>query len=127
MLLVLVLFYLSGIIARQHFGLRIHVRNSSGHALRQVTVKLEHSKEYRLGDMAVGSRKTIYIEPAGGDSIRLEVIDANNVQHTDLIAGYVESGYRGDVSVQIAPGGRIVSVDHSFAPYNWKSWWAFIG
>ena len=127
MLAVAVLFYLSGIVTRQHFGVRVEVRNNSGDALRQVTVKLEHSKEYRLGEMAVRSRKTIYVEPAGGDSIRLEVVNSSDVKHTDLIAGYVESGYCGDVSVEITRDGRVIAADHSFAPCHWKSWWAFIG
>ena len=122
-----VLFYLSGIVTRQHFGVRVEVRNESGHALRQITVKLERGKEYILGEMPVGSRKAVYVEPAGGDSIRLEVVDSSNLKHTDVIAGYVESGYCGDVSAEITLDGRVIAADHSFAPYNWKSWWAFIG
>ena len=125
-LAVVVLFYLLGIVTRQHFGVRVEVRNRSGHALRHVTVKLERDKEYSLGEIAVGNRKAIYVEPAGGDSIRLEAVDSSNVKHTDVIAGYVESGYCGDVSVEITPDGRVIAADHSFAPYSWKSWWAFI-
>lgn len=127
MLAVLVLFYLSGIVTRQYFGVRVEVRNKSGHALRHVTVKLERGKEYILGEMAVGSRKAVYAEPAGGDSIRLEVVDSSNVKYAHVIAGYVESGYCGDVSVEITPDGRVIAADHSFAPNSWRSWWAFIG
>ncbi len=121
-----VLLYCVGVIARQHYGIRVIVQNSSGQVLHQVTVKLEHGKEYALGDIIEGTHRTIFVEPAGEDSIRLEFIDAANSKHIDMLAGYVENGYCGDVTARIWQGERLSLSDESFAAYNWKSWWGFI-
>jgi hypothetical protein len=122
-----VVLYCAGVIVRQRYGVRVIVRNSSGRVLHQVTVKLEHGKEYALGDIIEGKHRTIFVEPAGEDSIRLEFIDAANSKHIEMLAGYVESGYCGDVKARIRAGERIDLSNKSFAASNWKSWWGFVG
>jgi hypothetical protein len=122
-----VVLYCAGVIVRSRYGVRVVVWNTSGQALHQVTVKLEHGREYALGDIIQGKQRTIFVEPAGGDTIRLGFNDAGNSMHISMLANYVESGYCGDVTARIYSDERLSVSDKSFAAYNWKSWWGFIG
>jgi len=87
---------------------------------------LEHENKYSMGEIGPGQRKRIFVEPAGGDSIRLEFTNGNHLPHSELVAGYVEGGYYGDVTAQVGPGGRTSSQDDSFVLFPWKSWLDFL-
>ena len=103
---------------RQRYGVRVSIQNSSSELLRQVTIKLEHGKEYPLGDIAPGKRRAIFIEPTAEDSIRLEFRDTKNFTQSEVVAGYVESGYCGDVRSQVLSGGHLRTEDDSFVMFG---------
>jgi hypothetical protein len=110
--------YSAGIAVRQRYGVRVSIQNSSSELLRQVTIKLEHGKEYPLGDIASGKRRAIFIEPTAEDSIRLEFRDTKNFTQSEVVAGYVESGYCGDVRSQVLSGGHLRTEDDSFVMFG---------
>src|SRR5690242_11568687 len=122
---VVLLVYFSGVITRLQYGIRVVIQNQSRESLRQVTLRLEHGQKYSLGNLDSGKRTAVFVDPVGEDSIRLQFLDQENGQMTAVIAGYVESGYSGVISVRVDPQDRIISKDNSFGAYNWKSWWAF--
>jgi hypothetical protein len=122
---VAILLYCSGVIARQQYGTRVVVQNQSRESLRQGTLTLEHGQKYPFGNLDSGKHTALFVDPVGEDSIRLEFVDQENGKMTAVIAGYVESGYSGDITVRVDPQERVISKDNSFAAYNWKSWWAF--
>jgi hypothetical protein len=127
LIILFLLVYFSGVVVRSRYGLRVVIANQSGATLRDAIVALESKKEYRLGAVSQGRSKTVYVEPAGKDSIRLQFTGANNVRRDELIAAYVENGYCGEVRVKVLPDGRVLANDESYALYhNWWSWLGFI-
>ena len=126
LLVLFLLFYFSGVIVRSRYGLRVVIENQSGETLRDTIVSLESKKEYRIGAVSEGRSKTVYVGPAGGDSIRLQFTGTNNVRRDELIAEYVENGYRGEVKVKVLADRRVMAKDESFLYYNWWSWLGFL-
>jgi hypothetical protein len=55
----------------------------------------------------------------------LEFTDAAGVQHTELIVGYVESGYCGNAKVTVLPGNQVLSKEEISLIACRKSWLAF--
>jgi hypothetical protein len=125
--LIIFLIYSSGVVVRSRYGLRVAIANQTSETLRDTVVALESKKGYRIGTVSHGRSKTVYVEPTGGDSIRLQFTDTNNVRRNELIAGYVENGYCGEVRVKVRPDGSVLANDESYALYyNWWSWLGFV-
>ncbi|HEX7287309.1 MAG TPA: hypothetical protein VF532_14075 [Candidatus Angelobacter sp.] len=120
------LLYSTGVLVRQRYGISVSILNRSAQPLHQVAVKLEYGKEYPLGGIGPGKHKRVFVIPRGGDSIRVDFLDDQNVRHSKLLAGYVEAGYCGHVSAEVVPDNGVIAQDHSFVLYNWKSWLSFI-
>jgi hypothetical protein len=122
----LLLFYAVGIFVRSNRGICVSVRNESGTSLRDAHVILEYGDPYLLGDIAAGKTKKALIVPVAKSNIQLEFADLNGQRHSELVAGYVENGYCGDVTVRILRNISVTSHDDSFAVWNWKSWYGFL-
>ena len=126
LIILFLMLYFSGVVVRSRYGLRVVIANQSGEALRDTVVALESKREYRIGALSQGGSKTVSVEPAGGDSIRLQLTDTNNLRRDQLIAGYVENGYCGEVKIKVLHDGRVLAKDESFLYYNWWSWLGFM-
>jgi hypothetical protein len=122
----IILFYAVGVFVRNSRGIRIIVQNESGTNLKNANVMLENGDSYLLGEIAVGKTEKIFVVPGPESNIRLEFADPNGRQHSEIVAGYVENGYCGDVTVRVLPNLSLKSRDDSFAMLNWKSWYGFL-
>jgi hypothetical protein len=120
------LFYGIGIFARSNRGIRVIVQNESGTSLNNANVILEYGHPYLLGNLAAGKTKKIFIVHGADSRIRLEFADPKGQRQSEIVAGYVENGYGGDVTVRILPNFSVRSRDDSFAMLNWKSWYGFL-
>jgi hypothetical protein len=124
--LVLFLFYAVGVSVRSSRGILVLVQNESGMSLRDANIILEQGEPYPLGEIAAGKKKKIFIVPDADSRIRVAFTDQNGLRHSEIVAGYVENGYCGDVRVQVLAYLRVSSRDDSFAVWNWKSWYGFL-
>jgi hypothetical protein len=122
----LFLFYAVGLFIRSSHGIRVTVRNESGKNLKNADLMLDRGDSYLIGDIAVGTTRNIFVAPGTKSSIRLEFADAEGQKHSEIVAGYVENGYCGDVTVRVLPNLNLRSRDESFALLNWKSWYGFL-
>jgi hypothetical protein len=120
------LFYGVGIFVRSNRGIRVIVQNESGTSLKDANVILEYGDPYRLGDIAPGRTKKKFIVPTADSSIRLEFGAQKGQRQSEIVAGYVENGYCGDVTVRVLANIGVKSHDDSFAVWNWKSWYGFL-
>jgi hypothetical protein len=102
------------------------IRNNSGSTLENIAVQLENKNPYVVGKISSGQTVHIFLLPDSESRIQLAFADSTGALHTEIIAGYVESGYCGEINTLILPGLRIESHDQSFAEWNWKSWYGFL-
>ena len=111
---------------RNSRGIRIIVQNESGTNLKNTNILLENGDSYPLAEIAVDKTKKIFVVPGSESNIRLEFADPNGRQHSEIVAGYVENAYCGDVTVRVTSNLKVISNDNSFAMWNWKSWYGFL-
>jgi hypothetical protein len=121
-----ILLYVLGVFVRNSRGIRVIVHNESGTNLKNAKVTLESGDSYLLGEIAVGKTKSIFVVPGTPSNIRLEFADPNGQQRSEIVAGYVENSYCGDVAVGVLSDFSVRSRDESFALVNWKSWYGFL-
>jgi len=119
------LFYAIGIFVRCSQGIRVVLQNESGVILKNATIRFENGKQYSVGEIAPGKTRQLFVISASKSNIRLDFADPNGRIHSEIVAGYVENGYCGDVTVQVQPDLRVKSLDASFA-MSWKSWYGFL-
>ncbi|MFB3920372.1 MAG: hypothetical protein ACE145_01545 [Terriglobia bacterium] len=123
----LILVYVAGVITRHQYGIAVDVRNESSTILRGFSVKVEsRGKRYPLPDLEPGKITRVYVDPVTESSINLEFTDAQNEHHSDVLAGYVESGYCGTVTARVLVDNKVISKDDSFRILYWKSWLEFL-
>ena len=119
----LLLFYVAGIFVRQQYGIKILVNNQSGEVLRHVILKEEtHGPQHDLGDLGIGIRRHIFVQPRTESHINLEFLDSGGISHTELVVGYVESGYCGRATAIVQPGGKVnvkENIDIVFCKGSW--------
>ncbi|HEY2363286.1 MAG TPA: hypothetical protein VGK36_19350 [Candidatus Angelobacter sp.] len=120
------LFYGIGIFVRSNRGIRVIVQNESETSLNDANVILEYGDPYLLGDIAAGKTKKAFIVPSADSRIRFEFAAQKGQGQSEIVAGYVENGYCGDVTVRVLPDLRVKTLDESFAVWNWKSWYGFL-
>jgi hypothetical protein len=119
----LLLFYILGIFVRGQYGIRMLISNQSGEILRRVKLNVEKiGPRYDLGDLANGVRKHIFVQPRADSHVSLEFLDARNMQHTEVVVGYVEAGYCGSVTATVQPGSIVRAaerIDLLFCKWSW--------
>jgi len=104
----LLLFYVVGVVVRGQFGIRILVSNQSGEILRYVVLKEEtHGPRYELGDLGDGFSRRIFIRPRTESHVAMSFQDASGTLHSEVVVGYLESGYCGSAVAIVLPGGKV--------------------
>jgi hypothetical protein len=79
----LIVFYLLGVAARQHYGSCVDLRNLSGKTVRQVRVTVESGgKTYDLPDLEPGDHKRVYVQPAEKSEVTLRIDDGMSKPRT---------------------------------------------
>jgi len=116
-----------GVIVHQQYGIAIAVRDESGEALQQVSLRIEsiedRGKRYNLPDLASGDRARIYVSAVTKSHINLEFTDARGKRHVETLVGYAESGHCGNAKATVLTGDRVDAIS-AFACR--KSWLDFI-
>jgi hypothetical protein len=106
----LTVIYVSGVFVREQYGIGMLIQNKSGGALHQVVIKLDDdvgkNRTYPLSDIAPNDRARIYVLPTAASVINLEWASPAGERQTELLSGYVESGYCGNLKVSIYPGSK---------------------
>jgi hypothetical protein len=107
------------LVAPEHTGIRVIVRNLSGTALRHVSLKVENrGKRYGLPDLAPGDQREIVVEPITECHINLEFVDTRGKSHTATVIGYAEHGYCGQATVTVLPANK-VEAKENMNEYCW--------
>ncbi len=116
--------YISGIVVRERYGLRVTVRNQGSGILRDVGLKVqERGGKYPLGDIRPGDQKRLFVQPVTESHIDVEFVGADNVVHSETIVGYAEAGYCGSVTVTMRTAARS---EVNSRLDCWRSWLEFI-
>ncbi len=116
------MFYLAGIAVRSRYGVRVVIQNDSGATLRNASVRLEKGPAYSLGEIESRTSRHVFVRTRAESSVLLDFDDATGVHHTNVVAGYIENDYCGEVAVNVLQGFSVNSRDKSFTLFNWKSW-----
>jgi hypothetical protein len=93
-------------------GVKVVVANTGTTAMRDVRVAVT-GNSYRLGDLRPGERRGVHVKPTGDSSITLQYTDeggGGDPQSVDLDC-YIEAGYAGSVSVDMANGVVVRKAD----------------
>ena len=85
-------------------GVKVVVGNTGTAAMRDVHVVVTGGS-YGLGDIRPGEYRAVHVKPTGDSSITLQYTDegGGDPQSVDLDC-YIEAGYAGSVSVDVANG-----------------------
>ena len=118
--------YIAGIIAREHRGIRITIRNESGEALRQVNLSVARGGTYRLPDLAPGAHNHTFVKPLEESSVDLRFTDAIDRSHVETVVGYAEAVDCENVTVTIFPAGKVKSKETRPFLVPWRSWLDFM-
>jgi hypothetical protein len=122
----LIVFYLLGVAARQHYGSCIDLRNLSGKTVRQVRVTVEGGgKTYDLPDLEPGDHKRVYVPPAEKSEVTLRIDDGMSKPRDIKVFGHAEPGDCGVAMVQILPQHN-TQTDEIHRPVCWKGWLDFL-
>lgn len=123
----LVFLYLTGVVVRSRFAIRVVISNLTGETLHNVAVKVERrGKRYPLADLRPGDRERTFVQPITESHVTVEFVDDKDTPHSETVVGYAEGGYCGSVTVNILPGNRIESKEHVEPFCDLKSWLGFV-
>lgn len=126
-LLILVLLYGAGVIARSRFGIAVVVRNQSQSVLRNSSIKVSPpGLRLPIPDLEPGQSTRVYVLPVGESAIELEYLGGENERRSEMLASYVESGYCGSTTAELQPGGSWRVHDDTSRLVYWKSWLEFL-
>jgi hypothetical protein len=115
------------LLVRGQYGIRILVSNQSGGILTKVVLREEtHGPRYELGDLGVGLRKHIFIQPKTASSIVMDFRDTAGTLQSDVVVGYVERGYCGNTAATVLPSGRVKTNEHINILFCKGSWFDFL-
>jgi hypothetical protein len=91
-------------------GVKAVVRNAGGETMKDVHV-LVRGRTYALGDILPNQVRSVRVKPVGESSITIQYTDATGASRSAEADCYIESGYSGSISVDVANGKVIRKVD----------------
>jgi hypothetical protein len=91
-------------------GIKAVVRNAGGETMKDVHV-LVTGRSYALGDIQPNEVRSVRVNPVGESSIKIQYTDAAGASRSADAACYIESGYSGSITVDIANGTITRKVD----------------
>jgi hypothetical protein len=121
------LVYVSGVFARQRYGIRVDILNEGRERLRAVRLKVGgtggREKKYDLPELAPGAHARAYVQPVTESDISLEFTDEKGNVHVDTVMGYAEAGYCGTAISAVSSEEKVKSTSSLGC---WKSWFDFM-
>ena len=88
--------------------LQVQVINVGDMELSSVVVKVSGAA-YEIGPLVPGKRVHVAVVPTSESSIEVKVRSLLGDEQTFVAAGYIERGWVGDVTMEVA-GGRLINV-----------------
>lgn len=98
-------------------GVKVVVGNTGTAAMRDMRVVVTGGS-YTLGDLRPGESRGVHVKPSGESSITLQYADAGGGPQSVDLDCYIEPGYAGSVSVDVANGAVVRKAD-STRPTPW--------
>ncbi len=84
----LLLLYIVGVVVRGQYGVRIVITNQSAEILRHAALKKQTpGPRYDPGDIGVGQRKRVFVQPKTEAHIEVLFEDAAGRQHSEVVVG----------------------------------------
>lgn len=97
-------------------GVTVSVRNTGQEMMRDVTV-LVTGRRYSIGDLAPGGSRSRRVSPTSESSVEVEFTDAQGGRILLMAGGYLESGYRGQMDIEIRDRKIAAVNDEIQGPY----------
>lgn len=91
-------------------GVKTVVRNAGGQTMKDVHV-LVTGRSYALGDIPPNETRSVRVKPVSESSITIQYTDATGTFLSADADCYIESGYSGSISVNVANGSVTRKVD----------------
>jgi hypothetical protein len=122
----LFLFYLIGVIARQHSGVRIVIRNESSEPVRLLSAGVENKGDWQnLQDLAPGDHERVFVKTAQQSRVAVEFGEPGHEPRTVTVFDQAETGGCGSSTVRILPQRNTESVE-THESECWNSWLDFL-
>jgi hypothetical protein len=122
----LCLFYLLGVFARQHSGVRVVIRNERREPVQELSVEVENKgNRHNLQDLVPGDHERAFVQPVEQSRIVLEFADAGHKSRTITVFDRGESGGCEGSTVRFLPPRNTETVETHEA-VCWKSWLDFL-
>ena len=107
--LAIALVYVAGVVVRDHYELKITIRNETNVPIRP-TLRLNGSgDDLGLSELAPGRSVRRFVHPRGEASIDLEFTEPGGALIRKNVVGYTEGGYCGNVTATVKPGFQVTS------------------
>ena len=124
--LAIALVYVAGVAVRDHYELKITVRNEANVPIRPVLRLNEAGDDIALPELASGRRARRFVHLRSGEaSIDLEFDEPGGKPIRKNIIGYTESGYCGNVIVTVKPDFQVTSEGSPEKVACFGSWFEF--
>jgi hypothetical protein len=91
-------------------GVKAVVRNVGTNAMQDVRV-IVTGRSYSVDDIQPGESRMVRVQPTGESSITLRYRDSNSGANSVHVDCYIEPGYSGSISVDVANGAVIRKTD----------------
>ena len=91
-------------------GVSVTIDNQTGAPLTDVTVSVTGAERV-IGEIPAGDQETVLLSPSGESSITVQGAGFEEG------AGYIESGYRGEVTFTMKPDGEVIIEDETKLPW----------
>ncbi|CAN5591111.1 hypothetical protein BH09PLA1_BH09PLA1_11050 [soil metagenome] len=94
-------------------GVKTVVRNTGSATIREVQV-LVTGHSYALGDIRPNEVRSVHVKPSGESSIVIRFTDADGTSKSVDVNCYLESGSRGNISVDVAHGAIVRKAENTW-------------
>jgi hypothetical protein len=122
----LVLLYFIGVIARQHSGVSIVIRNESSEPVRRLSAGVENKGDSKnLQDLAPGDHERVFVKIAQQSRVVVEFAEPGHEPRTVTVFDQGETGGCGASTLRILPQRNTESVE-THESECWNSWLGFL-
>jgi len=122
----LIVFYLLGVLVRQHYGSCVDIQNKSTQTIRQMNVTIVNGgKSEDIPDMTPGDHRRVYVQPAEASQVTLRIDDGRGRPRDITVFPHVEHGVCDTAKVQILPQ-HSTQTDEFHRATCWGGWFDFL-
>jgi hypothetical protein len=120
------LFYLLGVVVRQHSGVCILIHNETTGTVRELSVEADNGGVKRgLKDLAPGDQERVFVKTAEPSALSLEFTEPGRAPHTTTVFDHAKPRECGYSIVRIMPQRQTESYETDQS-VSWKGWLDFL-